>query len=121
MKKTVTALVVVLTAFFFTHAGTARANPIDRFIGQIHEWDAFPEVNGKGNEEVILYHGDVLVMERDNRNGKVYVIGKYYTDAYTGTAHPIACIMPLERTGIAPPHAITFNFDLSHENIDTCK
>lgn len=120
MKKMLVVLTAVFLATLFSCIETADAKPVDRFIGQIQTRTEFREAIGPKKKKYMLYHGDVLLMERDNKSGKVWILGKYYTDADVETVHPTECIISFQKTEISAP-VTTFNINVNGERIDQCK
>lgn len=113
-------LAVIFLATLFSCIKVADAKPVDRFIGQIRTQTEFREVIGPKKKKYMLYHGDILLMERDNKNGKIWILGKYYTDADIETIHPTECIISFQKTEISAP-VTTFNINMNEEKIETCK
>lgn len=120
MKKMPVVLLAVVAALFFSLIEDTFAKPIDRFIGQIQTRKDFREVTGPEKKKYMLYHGDVLLMERDNKSGKVWILGKYYTDADIETVNPTECIISFQKTEISAP-VTTFNINMNEEKIGICK
>ena len=120
MKKMPALVIAVLVLLFSSLAETAFAKPIDRFIGQIRTQREFLEINDQKNKKHILYHGDTLVIERDNRNGKMWVIGKYYTDASNEIVSPTNCIIFFQKKEISPAIA-AFGVNINERGISPCR
>ncbi|MCR4322723.1 MAG: hypothetical protein NUV61_01385 [Candidatus Azambacteria bacterium] len=84
MKRMIVALAVMIctTVLLISEKASSAVPIIDRFIGQVR---VLKEVRGASGEHkgrlFILYHGDSVIMERDNKTGKVWIIGVYQTTA----------------------------------------
>lgn len=109
------ATVILVTFLLITKDASARL--IDTFIGQAWEQEEIYGLEGTGNEHkiFILYHGDRLVIER-NQYGRTWIIGTYRS----GTDYEPECIIPLQRTKISPSR-VTLNVNINEKQIDLCK
>lgn len=117
MRK-IAGLVIVIAAFF-TLAGAAHACPADRFIGKIRIWqEASAPKDGKA-KLLVLYPGDQLVIERDNRNGDIWVIGIYDSNMESGDEIE-ECVMPIRKTKVSPADVV-FNVNINEKMIFRCR
>lgn len=103
MKRMIAVLAVMLcmTVLLMSEKASSAVPIIDRFIGQVR---ILKEVRGEGGEYkgklFILYHGDAVIMERNNRTGKMWIVG-----VYRSTTNAIdkgkECIISFRRTEIS--------------------
>lgn len=103
MKRMIVALAVMIcaTVLLISEKASSAVPIIDRFIGQVR---ILKEARGEGGEYkgklFILYHGDAVIMERDNRTGKMWIVGVYQSTA-DATHRGKECIISFQRTEIS--------------------
>lgn len=118
MRRMIVAMAVIFAAVL--SISEASAVPIDRFIGQI---GIQKEVIGKSGEyrgkPFILYHGDRVVIERDNESGgRIWIVAIYHSHA-DNTSSREECIIPLQRMEISS-FRVTLNVLINEERIKQC-
>jgi len=121
MKRMIVVLAVMLCATFLSISEKAVAAPIDRFIGQIatKKTAVFIKINDESKRPLFpLYHGDVLIMERNNIEKTIYIVGLYRST--TDALHDgDECSIPLQRTNAASL-GITINIIINEEKVLPC-
>lgn len=120
MKRMIVALAVMICAILLMSEKASSAVPIiDRFIGQVR---ILKEVRGESGEHkgklFILYHGDSVIMERNNRTGKMWIVGVYrsITNAIDKGKE---CIISFQRTEISSFH-VAIGVFINEEWIPQC-
>lgn len=118
MKRSIVLTALVLAVFIVT-AHSAIAGPIDRYIGKIRGWKTTTGLKGKYKaESFTLYAGSIVVMERDRRNGKIWIVGIYYPSE-ENEDETWECVIALKKIEISP-RDVVFNVNISEEWIHHC-
>lgn len=118
MKKIIVLIVMALAIIFMT-AKDMVANPIDRYIGQMRLYKTTVGLKGKYKDKpFFLYPGDRLVIERDNRNGKYWIMGIYYPDL-EGSDNEKECVVALKKIEISHLD-IVLNVNINEEWLHHC-
>ena len=118
MKRSIVVAIIVLAVFFVT-ANSVIAGPIDRYIGKMRGWKATTGLKGKYKDQSFtLYTGSTLVMERDRRNGKIWIVGIYYPSE-ENEDEPWACVIALKKVEISP-RDVVLNINISEEWFHHC-
>lgn len=125
MKKmilVVSRIFVVVFILFLVQAQECFANPIDLFIGQLDVKKSVEAVGATGHNKgklFILYHGDRVVIERNSKTGKLFLVGIYTMsldpDFYPGIDDE--CIVRVERVRVKN---FTLNVDINNTDIKSC-
>ena len=118
MKRSIVAAAIALAVFIVT-ANSVIAGPIDRYIGQMRGWKTTTGLKGKyKGESFTLYAGSTLVMERDRRNGKIWIVGIYYPSEENEN-EPWECVIALKKVEISP-RDVVLNINISEEWFHHC-
>lgn len=119
MKRLIVLTALVLVVFIVT-ANSVSAGPIDRYIGHMRGYKTATGVKGKyKGESFTLYAGSILVMERDRRNGKIWIVGIYHPNEENNEGETWACVIALKKIEISP-RDVALNVNISEEWIHHC-